>query len=320
LLLKETIQVALRGKHLQSRELKHVNVDTTVQEKKVAFPTDSRLLYRSICKLGKAAKNQGLRLRQSYVRCAKRACIMAGRYAHAKQFRRMRRQLRFLRCRLGRLIRDIERKASQPLGELSELLVLGKRLLQQKKHDRNKLYSLHEPEVRCISKGKAHKRYEFGCKVAVATSNRGNWFLASFALENNPYDGHTLARSIAAVERNTEVKVDHIYVDRGYRGHDFPEAEKVHITGRSKRRLTRTIRKRLRRRSAIEPKIGHAKLENRMGRCYLKGVRGDMINAIMAAAGSNFRKLLKFLRSLRNQLLNRSVFVPPVRLFYLCPL
>jgi IS5 family transposase len=291
-LLKETITLAVRGKHVRKEELKHVNVDTTVQEKNISYPTDSKLLHRGIEKLGQAAKKRGIKLRQSYQRVAKKAHHSASRYAHAKQYKRMNGQIRFLRTRLGRLIRDIERKVACADPELRELLSRCKRVQSQRRSDKNKIYSLHEPDVQCISKGKAHKRYEFGCKVAVATSNRGDWFLAAESLMGNPYDGHTLARSISAVVRNTGINIEHAYVDKGYRGHGYEGHGRVHIAGQSSRSSSWSIRKRRRRRSAIEPKIGHVKRENRMGRCYLKGTQGDAINAILAAAGSNFRKLL----------------------------
>jgi IS5 family transposase len=292
LLIKGTLDVALLEKFITKREMKHVNVDTTVQEKNIAFPTDSNLMLKAILKLGEAALERGIAFRQSYCRVAKKASRKAGRYAHAKQYKRMNREIRFLRTRLGRLIRDIERNAVKPDEELLELLSRCRRLYGQEKTDTNKLYSLHEPDVQCISKGKAHKRYEFGCKVGVATSNRGNWFLAAESFEKNPYDGHTLSQTIEAVERNTGVQVEHAYVDKGYRGHNYAGEGEIHIPGRSSRKIPWSIRKRRKRRSAIEPKIGHAKLENRLGRCFLKGIQGDMFNAILAAAGANIRKLL----------------------------
>jgi len=292
-LLKETIALAVREKEVSPRELKQVNVDTTVQEKNITHPTDLKLYYKAIVKLGRAARQRGIRLRQTYVRVAKHAAIKASRYAHAKQFRRMRRKLRFLRARLGRLLRDIERKVAHPDPSLAELLELCWRLHRQEPRDRRKLYSLDEPEVMCISKGKAHKRYEFGQKISVATANRGNWVLSVSLCPENPYDGHTLAAELASVEENTGVPVTDAYVDKGYRGHDYEGDATIHIAGSSHRGLSRTKRKRRRRRSAIEPIIGHMKSDHRLGRCFLKGLLGDAINAILAAAGLNLRKLLR---------------------------
>ncbi len=291
-LLQETIALAVRERQVSPKELAHVTVDTTVQEKNITHPTDSKLYYKAIVKLGKAAKSRGIKLRQTYVRVAKRAAMMAGRYAHAKQFKRMGRELKYLKTRLGRLIRDIRRQVPTPDAQLEHLLALCERLHAQQRGDKRKLYSLHEPEVVCISKGKAHKRYEFGQKVSVATSNRDNWIVGVELCQGNPYDGHTLAAAIHSIETNTGVSVSDAYVDKGYRGHDYEGDAAIHIAGSSTRNLTRTMKKRRRRRSAVEPKIGHLKSDHRMRRCFLSGLAGDAINAILAAAGTNLRKLL----------------------------
>jgi IS5 family transposase len=295
-LLTETIRLAVREKHLPKRDLAQITVDTTVQEKNITHPTDSKLLYKAIVKLGDAAKSRGIALRQSYVRVGKRAAVMAGRYAHAKQFKRMHKRLRKLRTYVGRLIRDIRRKATDIDDALAVLLDRAERIRIQKPKDRKKLYSLHEPEVQCISKGKAHKRYEFGQKVSVATTNRSNWFVASLLCENNPYDGHTLTETLEAAARVTGVAVRDAYVDKGYRGHGHLGETAVHIAGQRKKNTPRSERKRRRRRSAIEPKIGHLKSDHRMGRCFLARLDGDAINAVLSAAGSNLRKLLGLLR------------------------
>jgi IS5 family transposase len=292
-LLKETIALAVREKQVSVRDLQRVNVDTTVQEKNVTFPTDSKLLYKAVMKLVAAAQARGIRLRQSYVRVAKQAAAKAGRYAHVKQYKRMRHWLRKLRTYVGRLIRDIRRKVARMDDDLATLLSQADRVRQQQPKDSHKLYSLHEPEVQCISKGKAHKRYEFGQKVAIATTNGGNWLVASRFMKNNPYDGHTLAETIAAVESVTGVAITDAYVDKGYRGHDYTGLAEVHIAGQRNKGASRSERKRRRRRSAVEPKIGHLKSDHRMDRCFLAGLRGDAINAVLAAAGSNMRKLLR---------------------------
>ena len=198
-----------------------------------------------------------------------------------------------LRTLLGRVIRDVHRRVPTPDQSLAELLALCERLHAQQRTDRKKLYSLHEPEVMCISKGKAHKRYEFGQKVTVATTNRGNWIVAAELCGGNPYDGHTLAAAMTSIENNTGVGVTDAYVDKGYRGHDYAGAATVHLSGSSTRRLSRTKKKRRKRRSAVEPKIGHLKSDNRMRRCFLKGLVGDAINVVLAAAGSNLQKLLR---------------------------
>jgi len=220
-LLGETLALALREQQVTKSELSQVNVDTTVQEKNITYPTDSKLLHKAIVKLGQAAKDRNVKLRQTYVRVAKKASIMAGRYAHAKQFKRMRGRLKKLRTYLGRVIRDLRRKLPQPGEALETLLARCERLHAQKPTDKNKLYSLHEPEVECISKGKARQRYEFGQKVTVATANRSNWIVGVELCEGNPYDGHTLASAMASIEQTTGVPVTDAYVDKGYRGHDY---------------------------------------------------------------------------------------------------
>ena len=292
-LLQETIALAVSEKHVSKQELSKVNVDTTVQEKNITHPTDSKLYHKAITKLAAAAKERGVNLRQAFVRVSKRESIRVGRYAHAKQYKRMRRALKKQRTYLGRLLRDIRRKVSTPDPELESLLQLCERLHAQERSDKNKLYSLHEPEVLCISKGKAHKRYEFGQKISVATTNRKNWIVGINLCEGNPYDGHTLADAIETVEQTTKVRVSEAYVDKGYRGHNYEGAATVHISGSSTKNLTRTKKKRRKRRSAVEPKIGHMKSDHRLGRCFLKGLTGDAINAVLAAAGCNMLKLLR---------------------------
>lgn len=291
-MLQETIALGRREGHVSKADLERVNVDTTVQEKNITYPTDSKLLHRAIQKLVVAAQSRGIKLRQSYLRVGKIAAIQVSRYAHARQYKRMRRSLRKLRTYVGRLIRDIRRKVAVPDADLATLLERANRVRQQQPQDSHKLYSLHEPEVQCISKGKAHKRYEFGQKVAIATTNRGNWIVGAKLLPDNPYDGHTLTETLTAIRAVTGVTVTDAYVDKGYRGHGCSQAVNVHVAGQ-RSGGSRAERTRRRRRSAIEPKIGHLKSDHRMDRCFLTGLTGDAINAVLAAAGSNLRKLLR---------------------------
>lgn len=292
-MLAETIDTGVREKQIRQCELKQITVDTTVQEKNITHPTDSKLLYRAIVALGTEAKRRGIALRQSYVRVAKKMAIKASRYAHARQFRRMRRCLKKLRTFLGRIIRDIRRKAPDIDQTLETLLLRAERIRIQQPTDKKKIYSLHEPDVQCISKGKAHKRYEFGQKISIAVTSRGNWHVAADLCKNNPYDGHTLAAAVASTERNTGVAVTDAYVDKGYRGHDYQGTAKVHIAGSSNKSLSWSQRRRKRRRPAVEPKIGHLKSDHRMRRCFLKGLTGDATNAVLCAAGANLLKLLR---------------------------
>ncbi len=130
----------------------------------------------------------------------------------------------------------------------------------------------------------------------MATTNRSNWIVASALMENNPYDGHTLSETLTTVERVTGMAVTDAYVDKGYRGHGYTGEADVHIAGQRTKNTTRAERQRRRRRSAIEPKIGHLKSDHRMDRCFLAGLAGDAINAVLAAAGANLRKLLGLYR------------------------
>ena len=211
----------------------------------------------------------------------------------------MRKALRRLKGYTGRVLRDIERQLDKvPEGALRtrilEMVALVNRLLAQKVKDKNKLYSLHEPAVDCISKGKAHKRYEFGTKVSVATTNRGGFVVGMRALPGNPYDGHTLHEALEQVEILTDQRPDMAFVDRGYRGHGIDHV-KVFISG-TRRGVTRTIAKLLRRRSAIEPMIGHMKNDGRLTRCPLKGTAGDALFAVLCGCGHNIRMILRHLR------------------------
>ena len=268
-------------------------------EKNIAHPTDAQLYETARRKLVGLAREAGISLRQNYNRLAPRLSGQVGRYAHARQFKRMRKALRRLKGYTGRVLRDIERQMDalaegQRTSRLQELVALVNRLLAQKPKDRKKLYSLHEPAVDCISKGKAHKRYEFGTKVSVATTTEGGFVLGMRSLPGNPYDGHTLHEALEQVEILTGTRPDMAFVDRGYRGHGV-ETVKVFISG-ARRGITRTIAKLLRRRSAIEPMIGHMKNDGRLTRCPLKGTQGDALFAVLCGCGHNIRMILRHLR------------------------
>ena len=305
ILLQESLRIAHDTGALKKSDLARVTVDTTVQPKNVAFPTDAKLLETAIRQLGKLAKEHGVPLRQSYRRVAKKAAMMVGRYAHAKQFKRMNRRIKFLRTRLGRLIRDIRRKTegdaalqdifAVPLGRAS-------RIRRQKQRQRGrKLYSWHAPETECIGKGKARTPYEFGVKVSLTTTNKrckgGQFILHAKALPGNPYDGHTLKEVIEETEALTGREIERVYVDKGYVGHDAAKPYRVFKSGQ-KRGVHGQIRRELRRRSAIEAVIGHCKTDGHLGRNFLKGRLGDRINAVMSAVGYNLRLILKWLSKL----------------------
>lgn len=293
-MLKLTITAGLSSKTITQHSLQVVNVDTTVQDKAVAFPTDARLYHKARKALVRQAKQCGLPLRQSYERVGKYALMMNGRYAHARQMKRAKRMQKSLRTYLGRVIRDIERKiADQPqwATRFAKLLPIAKHIHAQQHSDHDKLYSVHAPETECIAKGKAHKRYEFGVKVSVASTSSDNFVVGMKSLPGRPYDGHTLKEAIEQITELTGVTPKEAYVDRGYKGHRL-DTLSVWIAG-TKRGVTKAIKKKLKRRNAVEPVIGHMKSDGRLGRNFLKGAEGDAMNALLCGAGHNLRKILR---------------------------
>ncbi len=292
-LFKETVDTAKREKLLKTRHFERLNVDTTVQEKAIAFPTDAGLRYKMLMKLVRASWERGIALRQSYVRLSKKALIKQGYYRRANQHKRTNKMTKRLKTYLGCVVRDIRRKASKIDKELSDLLNKADRLLAQERNSKNKLYSIHAPEVECIAKGKAHKKYEFGCKVGIVSTSRDNWIVGIKAFHGNPYDGHTLKQFMARTKEITGVQPKYIHADKGFRGHDYQGPATVEITGEKRGKQSRWKKLWRRRRAAIEPIISHTKHDNRMKRNYLKGKNGDEINATLSACGYNIRKLIR---------------------------
>jgi IS5 family transposase len=309
-MLAETLKTGLKTKMIRSQDLKRVNVDTTVQEKEIRFPTDARLYHRSLDVLVRLAKRHGLRLRQTYVRVAKKSMLKLGGYAKAKQFNRAKRETKFLRTRLGRVLRDFQSKApGEVLQEYQVLLDRIERIHAQQRHDKRKVYSVHAPEVECIAKGKVHKQYEFGVKVGLVSTSKGNWIVGAKAFPGNPYDGHTLQESLEQAGRLMKTIPEMACCDLGYRKSGYEGPCDVQIVNRFRKQLPGPLRKWWKRRSAIEPIIGHVKSDCRGNRNRLKGTEGDKINAILAAAAYNFRKLLKGLALLLRLFANTLRFV-----------
>lgn len=302
-LLAATIETAVEIKAIKRADLERVIVDTTVQEKAIAHPTDSRLLEKARAQLVAAAKDVGIQLKQTFAREGKRLSWKAGRYAHARQGRRMRRAIGRQRTIVGRLIREIGRKMPAHLdasahAKLQELLHRAQRIRDQRPRDKNKLYALHAPEVECISKGKARKRYEFGVKTGLLSTLTGGLLVGSRTFPGNPYDGHTLAEQLEQsniLMQDLGAEVKQVSADLGYRGKaveaDNPGVDLVH-RGKIKS-LGRAQRRALKRRPAVEPVIGHLKEDHGMRRCWLKGQAGDAIHAVLCAAGYNIAWLLR---------------------------
>lgn len=301
-LLETTIKSGLKTKTIKKSSIKKVNVDTTVQEKNITFPTDVKLYYRLIQHLVRKAKFHDILMKQTYERSGKTLLRRHGGYVHARQMKRARRVKSKLRTSLGRLYRDILRKATPELlmdEEFKVLRELVERGMSQTRTSKHKLYSVHEPHVECICKGKAHKRYEFGNKVGFAGTSREGFILSAVSFHGNPYDGHTLQETLRNAESNLGSlgKLGEVYVDLGYRGHDYEGEAEVHIVGRSRNRLTCSQRKWYNRRSVIEADIGHMKGEHRLDRNYLKGKEGDTLNVVFSACGYNLRMIYRRIAS-----------------------
>ena len=323
-LLKATIDTAVTIQAVQPQELQRVIVDTTVQEKAVAHPIDSRLLEIARHKVVRSAKQAGIALKQTYAKEGKGLRFKAGGYAHAKHFRRLQRCIKRQRTILGIVLRAVQRKlqaadfvpsSPKALADLQQWMQRATALRKQRPKDKNKLYALHAPEVECIGKGKARKPYEFGVKTAVVVSHQQGLMLGARTFPGNPYDGHILR---AALEQATilmqdwAVAIRHVVVDLGFRGVDADNPGLRIIHRGTFKSLTAEQRTWLRRRSAVEPAIGHLKADHRLDRCWLKGALGDALHALSCAAGYNIQWLLRaivrlglgpvFLRLLRQML------------------
>lgn len=302
-LLEGTIQTAMATKTIKPSSLQKVNVDTTVQEKNIAFPTDIRLYFYLIKSLVKYCKSHRIKMKQTYMRVSKKLLRRHSGYVHAKQMKRAKKVREKMKTNLGRLYRDIQRNIPEDLIKdpaYQSLVELVEKGLSQTRSSKNKLYSVHEPHVECISKGKARKRYEFGCKVGFASTSKEGFILSAVAFHGNPYDGHTLDKTLKTAEKNVDSigKLSNIFVDLGYRKHDYTGTAKVHIVGRSRRNLSWWQRKWYNRRSVVEADIGHMKNDHRLDRNYLKGKRGDQINVVLAACGYNLRTIYRRIASI----------------------
>jgi transposase, IS5 family len=298
ILLAVTIDAARQAGLINQRSLDKVIVDTTVMPKAVAHPTDSGLLEKSRQHLVKLAHESGIELRQNYNRQAPRMAAQIGRYAHARQYKRMHRAVKALRTRVARVHREVQRKLEQLPCDIKpaaqDLLQRVGRILTQKTKDKNKLYALHAPEVECISKGKARTPYEFGVKVSIATTLKEGLVVGCRSMPGNPYDGHTLNETIEQVEVLADQSPCVVMVDKGYRGAQHPGVQ-ILRSGQRKG-VSKAMKAMIKRRSAIEPTIGHMKMEGRLGRNALKGAIGDALHAVLCGAGHNMRLLLRRLR------------------------
>jgi IS5 family transposase len=309
-LLKSTLDAAVKMKAVRPSEFERVIVDSTVQEKAIAHPVDSRLLEIARHMVVAAAKRAGIALKQTFAREGKHLRRKAGGYGHAKQFKRLRRTVKRQRTILGVVMRDAQRgleallqglsgtppQSAKAILDLRTLLERAERIRTQQRHSKDKLYALHAPEVECIGKGKARKPYEFGVKTGLLVTHRHGLIAGARTFPGNPYDGHTLAEQLQQAEvllQGIGVVPKTVVVDLGYRGVDamVPEVQLLH-RGKS-RSMTAQQQRWVKRRQAVEPVIGHAKLDHRMDRCWLPGATGDALHAVLCAAGYNIRWLLR---------------------------
>lgn len=291
-LLKVSIQ--LFGKEAQEKE---VLIDSTVQEKNITYPTDAKLHKRIIEKVNKIAIQEGITLRQTYTRTLKQLMIDQRFHNHPKRRKKARAALKKIKTIAGRQVRDIERKFTPSQeGKYQELFIILNKILIQQKGDKNKIYSIHEPEVSCIAKGKEAKKFEFGNKSGFVLTKTTKIVVGAIAFEDNPYDGHTLEEHLKQTEYLTESRPKTGIVDRGYKGKKKINGTEIISPSVPKKETTQyekqKARKRFRFRAGIEPIIGHIKHDHRMLRNYLKGAIGDQLNTILAGTGFNLKKML----------------------------
>jgi IS5 family transposase len=292
ILNKAILGRAIDHKYLRSSDLKRVNIDSTVMEKDIKYPTDVDLYYDMLRVLVREAKASGVKLRQSYKRVSKSELLKSKQERHRRHPKQALRHQRKVRTYLGRITRELRRKLVCPDPKLSELLDLSERLLEQSRHSKDKIYSVFEPHVYCVAKGKSSKKYEFGCKVSIATTVKDNWIVGVYTSVKNKHDSKLLGPTLENMESLTDVRPSHAVVDRGFRGKQRLGETEV-ILPKAKSKMSRKILKWVKQRSRIEAIFSHLKNDHGMGRNLLKGIIGDLINAKLTALGWNLKKLMR---------------------------
>jgi IS5 family transposase len=295
LILKESIRVNNppdnKGKNIV------LSLDTTVQEKNITYPTDDKLYKKIIKKCWVIADKEGIEIRQSYTRIIKKLSYQQ-RFKNtkngAKDARKANKKIKII---AGRLVRELARKLPLDiLGIYLPRLKLYQKVLSQKREDSNKIYSLHEPDVKCYSKGKEHKKFEFGSKASVLVDQETGIIMGAINFTETLHDSKTVPEALEQYERLTGKEADEVYVDRGYKGISKYKASKIHVPKPDKN-ITGTKRKKHSRRAAIEPVIGHLKTDYRLCRNFLKGILGDLMNLILSAAAMNFKRAINLWRT-----------------------
>jgi IS5 family transposase len=301
------LSIDLHGKDALEAE---VVIDTTVQEKNITFPTDVKLYRKIASQCVRIARAEGICLRQSYTRTVKHLVYLQRGRNYVRTKKRALKAARRLKTISGRLLRELQRKLPEErLSEYEPKLRIFERILSQKRESKNKIYSIHEPHVYCVAKGKDHKKYEFGSKVSIARTKRSGIIVGALNIAKNQYDGHTLPVALRQIEELRGSRPTVAITDQGYRGRKN-YGETVIVNARDLRREKtaygkQKVKKQLRRRSAIEPVIEHLKSGHRLSRNYLSGVFGDNINVMLAAAGYNFKRLLRKLKHFLLDFLSR---------------
>lgn len=287
------VSVKLHGRKAMEPEL---IADTTAHEKNVTYPTDTKLHLKVIKWLWNVAESEGIMLRQSYKRSVPKLMWKVRYVRTPKRAKEGRAAVRKMKTIAGRLLRDVTRKMSQKQLEThNKNLEICQKILDQKRKDKNKIYSFHEPEVSCIAKGKEHRRFEFGSKASILLTKNSNIIVGAVNFSGNTYDGKTLDPALTQYTKLFDKSPKKVLVDEGYRGKQkIGETEILRVHRKRKRAYSRrSWRKRFRRRAAVEPVIGHLKQDHRLGRNFLKGIIGDEINLLMACAAFNFKKLMR---------------------------
>jgi transposase, IS5 family len=299
------VSAGLHGQEIKEEE---VTIDSTVQEKDITFPTDAKLAIAILKECWRLADRSALKLHQSYTRKTSQAKLKLRFGNHPKKKKEARRAVKDLQKYARKVIAQLKNHLPTEIIESNKVrFERYDKILSQKKDDKNKIYSLHEPGVYCMSKGKAHKPYEFGCKVSVAVTAKTGIIVGATSFETNKSDVHTLEQTLTQVKYITGKMPKEAICDRGYRGRKKVENTKIVIPNPlpadSSRYQKEKIRKKFRRRAAIEPIIGHLKQDHRMERNFLKGLYGDFVNCVLAAAGFNLRKMLRKIASSWNSII-----------------
>jgi len=290
--------VELHGEKVKTKQLLS---DTTVAENNITYPTDSKLAKKVIDKCNKIAEEESVKQRQNYKRVSKQLLRDSYNSQHPKRKKRARKSMKKLKTIAGRLVRELERKLPEERLQLYRPeLALYTRVLKQQKTDKNKIYSLHKPFTSCISKGKAHKKYEFGNKIGLMVTPKDLVILAVESYQGNPHDSKTIEPLLNQIEKNLDYLPEEVIYDRGGRGKSEIKGVKISTPKPPLKKDSQyekaKKRKKFRRRAAIEPVIGHLKKEFRMGQNYLHGESSPKINALLAASGWNLKKLAEKLK------------------------